>query len=676
MSNVAQNKVNIIWPFAELLRGGWKQHEYQDVILPLVLIKRIDTMLEPSRLEVRRKYHQFAGKTDVGPILKATAGVDFYNTSDYDFKTLLDDPSHVAKNFQLYNDGFSQNVREIIDKFEFERQLERLEGGNILYEMIKKLNTVDLSPAAVDNHEMGTIFEDLLRRFSEQSNETAGEHYTPRDVVTLLAELLIEPDKEDLQKPYVARRIYDPTVGTGGILSIAKETIQKKINSKADIYLYGQELNPQTYAIAKADMLLKGENADNIKGGDKDTSKASTLSNDQFFGESFDYIAANPPYGVDWKKDKSAVEKEAARGYAGRFGAGTPRISDGQLLFVQHMVSKMRPAVDGGSRVGVVLNGSPLFTGSAGSGESEIRRWILEKDLLEAIIALPDQLFYNTGISTYIWILSNRKSAERKHKVQLVDARKQFGKMRKSLGNKRKEIDEHNIAKIIEWYTEFKESKHVKIFDTRDFGYRQVTVERPLQLAFHATPEKIELLKQNKLFAIEVNSKKKPAYSPDDQASIWNAVEKLAELPYPYKNRADFLEMMKITFMHAKAPLDEKLRKLLLDVFSEHSDEADVITDRHGKPEADSNLRDTENVPLGEDVQTYFAREVTPYVPDAWINEKVIDHKDGKVGKVGYEIPFTRHFYEYKPPRDLKEIEADIRQTETELARLLRELTV
>jgi type I restriction enzyme M protein len=676
MSNVVQNKVNIIWPFAELLRGGWKQHEYQDVILPLVLIKRIDTMLESTRLEVRRKYHQFAGKTDVGPILKATAGVDFYNTSDYDFRTLLDDPSHVAKNFQLYIDGFSQNVREIIDKFEFERQLERLEGGNILYEMIKKLNTVDLSPDAVDNHEMGTIFEDLLRRFSEQSNETAGEHYTPRDVVTLLAELLIEPDKEELQKPYVARRIYDPTVGTGGILSIAKETIQKKINSKADIYLYGQELNPQTYAIAKADMLLKGENADNIKGGDKDTSKASTLSNDQFFGESFDYIAANPPYGVDWKKDKSAVEKEAARSYAGRFGAGTPRISDGQLLFVQHMISKMRPAVDGGSRVGVVLNGSPLFTGSAGSGESEIRRWILEKDLLEAIIALPDQLFYNTGISTYIWILSNRKPAERKHKVQLVDARKQFGKMRKSLGNKRKEIDGHNIEKILKWYTEFKEAKNVKIFDTHEFGYRQVTVERPLQLAFHATSEKIELLKQNKLFVAEPSSKKKPVYTFEQQAAIWKAVEKLAELPRPYTNRDDFLEMMKITFMYAEAPLDDKLRKLLLDTFSEHSDEADIITDKHGKPEADSNLRDTENVPLGEDVQEYFAREVTPYVPDAWINDKVTDHKDGKIGKVGYEIPFTRHFYEYKPPRALAEIEADIKQTETELATLLKELTV
>lgn len=674
MSNVAQSKVNIIWPFAELLRGGWKQHEYQDVILPLVLIKRIDTMLEPTRLEVRRKYHQFAGKTDVGPILKATAGVDFYNTSDYDFKTLLDDPSHVAKNFQLYIDGFSQNVREIIDKFEFERQLERLEGGNILYEMIKQLNAVDLSPNTVDNHEMGTIFEALLRRFSEQSNETAGEHYTPRDVVTLLAELLIEPDKEELKKPYVARRIYDPTTGTGGILSIAKETIRRKINSKADIYLYGQELNPQTYAIAKADMLLKGENADNIKGGDKDTSLASTLSNDQFFGESFDYITANPPYGVDWKKDKSAVEKEAARGYAGRFGAGTPRISDGQLLFVQHMISKMRPAVDGGSRVGVVLNGSPLFTGSAGSGESEIRRWILEKDLLEAIIALPDQLFYNTGISTYIWILSNRKPTERKHKVQLVDARKQFEKMRKSLGNKRKEIDIHNIEKILEWYTSFKESKHVKIFDAREFGYRQVTVERPLQLAFQVTPERIELLRQNKLFTVEPSSKKKPAYSLEDQAKLFTALQSVGN--EVYLNREAFIAVLANALNTHHVVFNAKFEKLLTDTFSEHSDAADIIADKHGKPEADSNLRDTENVPLGEDVREYFVREVVPYVPDAWINEKVTDHKDGRVGKVGYEIPFTRHFYKYKPPRDLHEIEADIRHTEQELAKLLKELTV
>jgi len=673
MNNKSMSQIeSLVWSLADLLRGSWKQHEYQDVILPLVLLKRIDTMLDPTRAETRRKYNQFKGKTDVGPILKATTKLDFYNVSEFDFDTLLDQPSHIAINFQKYIDGYSDNIQEIIAKFDFTRQLERLEGGNILYEMIKELNKVDLGPDKVDNHEMGTIFENLLRRFSEQSNDTAGEHYTPRDVVGLLAELLVEPDKQNLQRPHIGIRVYDPAAGTAGILSVVKQAITDKVNPKADVYLYGQELNPQTYAIAKADMLIKGENADNIRGGDKDASKASTLSNDQFYAESFDYIAANPPYGVDWKKDKNAVEKEAERGYAGRFGAGTPRISDGQLLFLQHMVSKMRPAVDGGSRVGIVLNGSPLFTGSAGSGESEIRRWLLEKDLVEAIIALPDQLFYNTGISTYIWILTNRKTAERKHKVQLIDARKQFTKRRKSLGNKRKDIGDTNIQQILDWYMGFKECKNVKIFDTRDFGYRQVTIERPLQLKFQVTPERIELLRQNKLFE---TGKKKSTYDIYQTEAIFTALQQLAG-EATYTNQEDFLKAAKQALASSDAPFDAKLQKLVLQTMSESDDTADVITDSRGNPEADSSLRDTENVPLGQDVTEYFEREVVPYVPNAWINTKVTDHKDGEIGKVGYEIPFTRYFYEYKPPRDLKEIEVDIQRTETELAKLLKELTI
>lgn len=670
MNKPTQNPESLVWSLADLLRGSWKQHEYQDVILPLLLLKRIDTMLVPTRAEVRRKYNQFHGKTDVAPILRATTKMDFYNTSEFDFDTLLDQPSHIAKNFQNYIDGYSENIQDIIAKFDFAKQLERLEGGNILYEMIKQLNQVDLSPSRIDNHEMGTIFENLLRRFSEQSNETAGEHYTPRDVVGLLAELLVEPDKENLKRPHIGIRIYDPAVGTAGILSVVKQIITEKINPKADVYLYGQELNPQTYAIAKADMLIKGEAGD-IRGGDKDASKASTLSNDQFFGESFDYISANPPYGVDWKKDKNAVEKEAERGYAGRFGAGTPRISDGQLLFLQHMVSKMRPAVDGGSRVGIVLNGSPLFTGSAGSGESEIRRWLLEKDLVETIVALPDQLFYNTGISTYIWILTNRKTPERKHKVQLIDARKQFTKRRKSLGNKRKDISEANTQQILEWYNEFKEGTRVKIFDTREFGYRQVTIERPLQLSFQVTPERIELLRQHKLFEV---GKKKPTYDVYQVDAIFAALDKLTGLSV-IKNQGDFLQKAKDAFAGSDAPFDAKLQKVILQTMSESDDTADIITDSKGNPEADSSLRDTENVPLGQDVTEYFEREVVPYVPNAWINTKVTDHKDGEVGKVGYEIPFTRYFYEYTPPRDLHEIESDIQKTEVELAKLLKELT-
>lgn len=672
MSKSTSKTESLVWSLADLLRGSWKQHEYQDVILPLVLLKRIDTMLEPTRTEARRKHNQFKGKTDVAPILRATTKLDFYNVSEFDFASLLDQPSHIAKNFQNYIDGYSSNIQEIIAKFDFTKQLERLEGGNILYEMIKQLNQVDLGPDTVDNHEMGTIFENLLRRFSEQSNETAGEHYTPRDVVTLLAELIVEPDKTLLSRPHIGIRVYDPAAGTAGILSVVKQTIIDKINPKADVYLYGQELNPQTYAIAKADMLIRGENTDNIRGGEKDTSKASTLSNDQFFGESFDYITANPPYGVDWKKDKSAVEKEAERGYAGRFGAGTPRISDGQLLFLQHMVSKMRPAIDGGSRVGIVLNGSPLFTGSAGSGESEIRRWLLEKDLIETIVALPDQLFYNTGISTYIWILSNRKSTERKHKVQLIDARQQFTKRRKSLGNKRKDVSEQNIQQILDWYINFKENKHVKIFDTKSFGYRQVTIERPLQLSFEVTPERIELLRQNKLFEI---GKKKPIYDLYKVEAIFSAIKSLVGSPRR-NNQSDFLADLKAAFAKTEAPFDAKLQKLVLQTMSEQDDAAIVINDSKGNPEPDSSLRDSENVPLGQDVTEYFNQEVMPYVPNAWINTKVTDRKDGEIGKIGYEIPFTRYFYQYKPPRELSEIKADIQQTEQQLAKLLAELTV
>lgn len=665
--------VSVLWPLADLLRGSWKQYEYQDVILPLVLLKRLDTILAPTRDEVRRMNNEFSGKVDVDPILRKVAKAEFYNTSNYDFSELLNDPSHIAENLSTYIRSYSRNVQEIFEKFDFDRQLERLEGGNILYELIKKLNTVDLSPEAVDNHQMGTVFEELLRKFAEQSNETSGEHFTPRDVVTLLAELIVHPDKDELKKPHIGKLVYDCASGTGGILSVIKDTIQQTINPKADIHLYGQELNPQTYALSKADMLIKGEDPNNIKGGDKDHAKASTLSNDQFFGLSFDYLAANPPYGVDWKKDKNAVEKEAERGYAGRFGAGTPRISDGQLLFLQHLISKMRPAADGGARIGIVLNGSPLFTGSAGSGESEIRRWILEKDLLETIVALPDQLFYNTGINTYIWILSNKKSAERKGKVQLVDARTLWHKQTpKSLGNKRKTISPADRENILELYESFKESKHVKIFDTKSFGYRQITVERPLQLSFQVTPERIELLKQHKLFE---TGKKKPTYDPYQTDAIFGALKKLSALPV-IPNQNAFLRAAKAAFADSDAPFDAKLQKVVLQTMSEQNDEADVICDAKGNPEPDSSLRDTENIPLGQDVQEYFEREVIPYVPNAWINTKVTDHKDGELGKIGYEIPFTRHFYEYKPPRDLKEIETDIQETEKELAKLLKELTV
>ena len=574
-----------IWNIADILRGGWKQHEYQDVILPLMVLKRLDCILADTKPQVLEQYHQYKDKVkDPDPILKRVAGAEFYNISPYDLKKLIEDPRNIAKNFKKYLNDYSKNIQEIFEKFDFAKQLERLEGGNILFEIIQKLNQVDLHPKKVDNHAMGLAFEELLRKFSEMSNETAGEHYTSRDIIKLMVEVLFKPDETILKKPHVIKTIYDPACGTGGMLTIGKNYIQENINKGAEIYLYGQELNSVTYAMAKSDMLITGENPGFIKGGEKDPSKASTLSNDQFFGESFDYGISNPPYGVDWKKDKDAVEREHARGYAGRFGAGLPRISDGQLLFLEHLVSKMRPEKDGGSRIAIVHNGSPLFTGDAGSGESEIRRWVLEKDLLETIVALPDQLFYNTGINTYLWFLTNRKSKERKGKVQLVDARGFYHKMRKSLGNKRHEITAEDRVKIVELYEKFEENEFSKIFKTTDFAFRQITIERPLMV-------------------------------------------------------------------------DGKISK-----------------DKKGNIEIDKSLRDYENVPWDTDVNEYFKKEVKPYVPDAWINESVVDHKDSKIGVVGYEIPFTRYFYKYEAPRSLEAIEADIEKVENELLTLLKQL--
>ena len=651
----------MIWNIADILRGGWKQHEYQDVILPLVVLKRLDSILADTKAKVLEKNNEYKGKiNDLDPILKKTAGVPFYNVSEYDFKTLLGEPKHLAKNFKQYINGYSKNIQDIFEKFDFEKQLERLEGGDLLFYVIQELNKVDLHPSKVDNYQMGHIFEELLRKFSEMSNETAGEHYTPRDVIGLMTEMLFAPDIKDLKKPHVIKKIYDPACGTGGMLSVAKDYILESINKEADIFLYGQELNSVTYAMAKSDMLIKGDNPDLIRGGEKDHSKASTLANDQFFAEVFDYGLSNPPYGVDWKKDKDAVEREASRGYAGRFGAGTPRISDGQLLFLQHLISKMKPEKDGGSRIAIVHNGSPLFTGDAGSGESEIRRWILEKDLLEAIVALPDQLFYNTGINTYLWFVTNRKSKERKGKVQLIDARTFFKKIRKSLGSKRHEIDPDHKKQILDLYEKFEENEFSKIFKTTDFAYRQITIERPLRLKLDFTPEKI-----------------KEITATLDQSAIKAGVKTLIESfeNQIYMSKKVFEEAFdKRVDQYVSGKLTAALYKKIISTFSESDPEADIVLDKNGDPEADSTLRDFENVPYDMDIKEYFNKEVKPYVPDAWINESVRDHKDGKVGIVGYEIPFTRHFYKYEAPRSLEEIETDIEKVENELLTLLKQL--
>ena len=683
MENFNQ-KTSMIWNIADILRGSWKQHEYQDVILPLVVLKRLDSILTTTKAKVLDHYHEYQGRVDVDPILKKVSGVGFYNVSLYDFHKLTEEPSQVAKNFKHYLNGYSENIRDIFEKFDFGKQLERLEGGNMLFLVIQELNKVDLHPDTVDNHQMGLIFEELLRKFSEMSNETAGEHYTPRDVIRLMVEILFDPDQAALQTPHVIKTIYDPACGTGGILTIAKDFILEHINHDADIYLSGQELNSVTYAMAKSDMLIKGEDPNRIKGGEKDHSKASTLSNDQFFGEVFDYGLSNPPYGVDWKKDKEVVEREATRGYAGRFGAGTPRISDGQLLFLEHLVSKMRPEKDGGSRIGIVHNGSPLFTGDAGSGESEIRRWILEKDYLEAIVALPDQLFYNTGINTYLWFVTNRKSPDRKGKVQLIDGRHCFQKMRKSLGNKRHEIGATDRQALLEYFRNFTESEHSKIFQTTDFAYRKITIERPLRLALTLTEDAIEIarpqageknapaVRRGKLFDITGDFKAERSYL------ILHAL-----LGKTYLEKRVFVDDFMAQgiqqgfldrYTKAETKKIEKITDFLFKNLGERNEQAEPMKDADGSLVEDKDLRDYENVPWGTDVQVYFETEVRPYVPDAWINESVRDHKDNQIGKVGYEIPFTRYFYQYQAPRDLTEIEHDIETVENELLELLHKL--
>lgn len=672
------NQAGLIWNIAELLRGGWKQYEYQDVILPLVILKRLDSIFNKLKPKVMELHARYKGKANLDPILKASSR-GFYNISPYDFDKLLEDPKNLAKNFKHYINGFSDNVKEIFAKFDFDKQLARLEGGDLLYRIIKEFNKIDLHPETVSNHEMGYIFEELIRKFNEQSNETAGEHYTPREVIKLMVEILFVPDSAQLNKKHVIKTVYDCCCGTGGMLTVSKEHILDTINKDADIYLYGQEVNPITYAVCKSDMLIKGENPDNIKGGDKDHSKASTLSNDQFAGEYFDYCLTNPPYGVDWKNDKTVVEREAERGFAGRFGAGLPRISDGQLLFLQHLISKMRNPSDGGSRIAIVLNGSPLFTGDAGSGESEIRRWVLEKDLLEVIVALPDQLFYNTGITTYLWFLTNRKEEKRKGKVQLIDARQYFEKMRKSLGNKRNFISDQNQEEILSFYKQVADNDNSKIFKTTDFAYRQIVVERPLKLNFQASKERLSRLLANDKFSTDTSSKKKGEAGDKEnkewqklRAKILKALENMGDKLY--RDRGEFLTMLESTFDVAKLNVPANIFKIVWQELSERDESAKSCRDKDGKIEPDSELRDSENVPYDQDIYEYFDKEVKPYVPDAWIDETFRDHKDGKIGKVGYEIPLTRYFYKYTPPRPLEAIEGNIEKVENELLELLQQL--
>ncbi|HOX13924.1 MAG TPA: class I SAM-dependent DNA methyltransferase [Spirochaetales bacterium] len=563
---------NLIWSVADLLRGDYKQADYGKVILPFTLLRRLDCVLEPTKAAVlaEAKAKKGEGELVLDRALCKASKQTFYNTSQHTLNTMLSDPDQLKQNLLHYLSSFSTNAQDVFTRYKFAEQVEFLAAKNLLYLVLQSFTSIDLRPSAVSNADMGLVFEELIRKFAELSNETAGEHFTPREVIRLMVNLLFCEDGEALTKPGVIRTLYDCCAGTGGMLSVSEEHL-RSMNPKATLKVFGQELNEESYAICKADMLIKGADVKNIIQG-------NTLSEDGLPDKKFDYMLTNPPFGVEWKKVQKEVEKEAEHGFAGRFGPGLPRISDGSLLFLLHLLSKMRPVDEGGSRIGIVLNGSPLFTGGAGSGESEIRKYILENDFLEAIVALPTDMFYNTGIATYVWILTNHKAPARKGKVQLINGIDLWKKMKKSLGSKRKELGEEHIELLTKTFGNFKETDICRIVPNVEFGYSTITVERPLR---------------NEKGAIE--------------------------------------------------------------------------TDRKGNPKPDSSLRDTENVPLSDDIEAYFKREVLPHVPDAWI-----DHAKTKVG---YEIPFTRYFYTYKPPRPLEEIDRDLKAKTEKIMKLLGEIS-
>ena len=557
---------SFIWNVCDdVLRGLFKQHEYGDVILPFLVLRRLDCVIEPKKDEIIELYNELKDEVDPTPIIKKQTGLKFFNHSNYDLQRLKGDPNGLKVNFPNYISGFSQNVFEILENFQLEKPVEKLLKNNKLYLLIDKFTEIDLHPNKVDNHTMGQVFEELLRKFSEMSNETSGEHYTPRDVVKLLVSMVFSESEEHLKGDGIIRSIFDPCCGTGGMLTIGKEWIEENIDNKVRLNLQGQELNPHTYSICKSDMLISGEDPDNVKLG-------SSLSEDQFEGRKFDYMITNPPFGVSWKSEKEFIEEESKNPY-GRFSVGTPRVSDGSLLFLQHLISKMK---DEGSRIGIVFNGSPLFTGDSGSGESEIRKWIIENDMLECVVSLPDQLFFNTGISTYIWIVTNKKKSQRKGKVQLIDGSTFYKPMKKSLGSKRKEVSPEQTESLIQTYHNFEENEFSKIFDNEFFGYTKVTIEQPL---------------------VE-NGK--------------------------------------------------------------------MVLKKDGNPKPNTKLRDSERIPLTEDIEEYFNREVEPHLPHSWMDRE----KD----KVGYELNFTKYFYQYKPLRSLGDITSDLLELEKESEGIFKEI--
>jgi type I restriction enzyme M protein len=646
-----KNLGSFIWSVADILRGEFKRSEFGRVILPFTVLRRLECVLEPTRDAVLSRHKELADTSiDLDTVLPNIAGHRFYNTSPYRLSTIGE--TSTRENIADYINKFSPTAREVFECFNFDEWLNRLHDEGLLYIVVQKFKDIDLHPDTVSNHEMGLIFEELIRKFAEAANDTAGEYFTPRDVVRLATTLVFAPDHEALTGDGVVRTVYDCACGTGGFLASGIEQVHEW-NKDARIVPYGQELNAESYAISMADMMVKGYEPRNIHLG-------NTLTDDQLPTDRFNYGLANPPFGVDWKKIQGPVKTEhEQQGMAGRFGPGLPRVSDGSLLFLMHLISKMAGKADGGGRIGIVLNGSPLFTGGAGGGESEIRRWILENDWLEAIVALPTDLFYNTGIATYVWLLTNHKPAERVGKVQLVDATDMWESMRKSLGSKRRLISDSQIDDIARLVADYEDDGKSKIFDTTNFGYRRITVERPLQLAFTTDDaDRLAALKEDKGW-IKLSSSR--------QNELHEAFVALAGQRIMSRDKF---------FTAVASALGSKLeaaeKKLLQKHLSEHDPEAEYCY-KAGAIEPNPNLRDYENVPLEEDVDDYFAREVTPHVPDAWIDTSKRDHKDGEVGIVGYEINFNRYFYEYTPPRPLIEIDEELEILETEIAKLLKE---
>lgn len=669
MNNFSE-KASFIWSVADLIRGPYKPNQYRDVMLPMAVLRRLDCVLEPTKDKVLAKYKSIleGGKIkNTEPILNKVAGQSFHNTSKFTFEKLKGDPNNIAPNLINFIKGFSSIARDIIDHFGFEEHIAKLDKADRLYLLVSKFCDIDLHPDKVSNIEMGYIFEDLIRRFNEASNEEAGDHFTPREVIRLMVDLIFTPDNDVLTKKGIIKTLYDPACGTGGMLSVSEEYL-RRLNPDATLKVFGQDYNDQAYAVCGSDMMIKGHEIEHIRFG-------NSFTEDHFPAMQFDYMLANPPFGVEWKPEEKYIRKEhEEQGFGGRFGAGLPRINDGSFLFLQHMISKMRDPKEGGTRLAIVFNGSPLFTGGAGSGESEIRRWIIENDWLEAVVALPDQLFYNTGISTYLWIVTNRKEKKRRGKIQLINAVGFYKKMRKSLGNKRNEVCDDQRGDIVRLYGDFKEGEFVRIFDNGNFGYKRITVERPLRLNFTVTHDRLEKIKEAKQFADLATTKKRKdtkaaeaeiAEGKRIQEIILKALNGLASMGV-VKNRKKFIELMKEAFKEADIKVPAPLFKVVLMELSERDETAVICTDSNGNPEPDPELRDYENVPLKEDIAKYMAREVLPHVPDAWVDESKT--------KVGYEINVNRYFYKYIPPRQLDDIEAELKAIEAEIAGMLGEV--